>query len=187
MIDANHNSVMIDGVSLSKFETSEGHLFGGFDCMTGELILLQWEDSVMLGHWIARLGSRLCPGSPGQFGKVSTWLNAIFRDGVMKSPDFSWGLPEDTALRLSVWHILERLDSPVTYGEVARLAGNRRAVRSVATAVGMNPLQIVLPCHLVVPSGKKITGGYAAGEDRKRRLLELYVGNQLPPGQSGIT
>ena len=59
-----------------------------------------------------------------------------------------------------------------TYGEIARTAGNPRAHRAAGTALGANPLPIVVPCHRVVRAGKE-PGNYGGGPELKRWLLEL--------------
>ena len=59
-----------------------------------------------------------------------------------------------------------------TYKAVATSAGNERAVRAAGSAVGANPVPIVLPCHRVVRTGGAL-GGYGGGLDRKRYLLGL--------------
>jgi methylated-DNA-[protein]-cysteine S-methyltransferase len=60
----------------------------------------------------------------------------------------------------------------LTYGEVAKRAGNARAHRAAGTACGSNPLPIVVPCHRVIRSGGDI-GNYGGGPEMKRFLLEL--------------
>ena len=59
-----------------------------------------------------------------------------------------------------------------SYGEVAERAGNPRAFRAAGTALGRNPIPIVIPCHRVWAAGGKL-GGYTGGLERKRALLEL--------------
>ncbi|MEJ7875801.1 MAG: methylated-DNA--[protein]-cysteine S-methyltransferase [Solirubrobacterales bacterium] len=61
----------------------------------------------------------------------------------------------------------------MTYGEVARVAGNPRAHRAAGTAVGINPLPIVVPCHRVVRAGGGDPGNYGGGPELKRWLLDL--------------
>lgn len=39
----------------------------------------------------------------------------------------------------------------LSYSDFAELCENRSGVRAVAHAVGLNPLAVVIPCHLVVP------------------------------------
>jgi methylated-DNA-[protein]-cysteine S-methyltransferase len=59
-----------------------------------------------------------------------------------------------------------------TYTEIARSAGNERAVRAAGTACGANPLPIVVPCHRVLRSSGAL-GGYGGGLPMKEALLEL--------------
>ena len=59
-----------------------------------------------------------------------------------------------------------------TYGEIAAKAGNARAHRAAGTALGSNPLPIVVPCHRIVRSGGD-PGNYGGGPELKRWLLAL--------------
>ena len=59
-----------------------------------------------------------------------------------------------------------------TYGQVAELVGNPRAVRAVGTACATNPLPVVVPCHRVLRADGAV-GGYIGGSDTKRALLRL--------------
>ena len=89
-------------------------------------------------------------------------------------------LPVDLALvaapfRRTVLETLRRdvgSGQVVTYGALARRAGNPRAYRAAATACARNPVPILVPCHRVVPVGGGL-GAYGGGERRKRALLEL--------------
>ncbi|HVF06126.1 MAG TPA: methylated-DNA--[protein]-cysteine S-methyltransferase [Frankiaceae bacterium] len=58
-----------------------------------------------------------------------------------------------------------------TYTEVATAAGNAKAVRAAGSALGANPLCIVVPCHRVLRAGGGL-GGYAGGLPVKRWLLD---------------
>ena len=60
----------------------------------------------------------------------------------------------------------------VTYGALARQAGNPRAVRATGTACATNPIPIVVPCHRVLPASGRL-GAYGGGPERKRALLTL--------------
>jgi len=60
-----------------------------------------------------------------------------------------------------------------TYGWLAGQLGRRGAARAVGTALGRNPLPLIVPCHRVVcsngyPGGFSATGGTVL----KRKLLE---------------
>jgi methylated-DNA-[protein]-cysteine S-methyltransferase len=61
-----------------------------------------------------------------------------------------------------------------TYGELARQVGTPGAARAVGQAMGRNPIPIIVPCHRVLASGRKI-GGFSAfgGAVTKTRLLAL--------------
>ncbi len=62
-----------------------------------------------------------------------------------------------------------------TYGALARAVEHPGAARAVGTALGANPLCIVLPCHRVLPASGGI-GGYAGGPAAKAHLLALEAG-----------
>ncbi|MEA2002973.1 MAG: methylated-DNA--[protein]-cysteine S-methyltransferase [Actinomycetota bacterium] len=57
------------------------------------------------------------------------------------------------------------------YGWVAREMGSAGAVRAVGSALGRNPVPIVIPCHRVVRSDGAV-GNYAFGSSMKMALLE---------------
>ncbi len=57
------------------------------------------------------------------------------------------------------------------YGWIAREIGNPGAVRAVGTALGRNPVPVLIPCHRVVRTDGRI-GNYAYGTPMKRSLLE---------------
>ncbi|HWD68895.1 MAG TPA: methylated-DNA--[protein]-cysteine S-methyltransferase [Solirubrobacteraceae bacterium] len=60
----------------------------------------------------------------------------------------------------------------LTYKGVAGMAGNDRAFRAAGTALGSNPLPIVVPCHRVLHASGGL-GGYTGGLDIKRKLLAI--------------
>jgi methylated-DNA-[protein]-cysteine S-methyltransferase len=66
-----------------------------------------------------------------------------------------------------------------SYGALARDTGS--SPRAVGGAVGSNPVPIVVPCHRVVAADGSL-GGYSAGLDRKRMLLELEGHRNLRGG-----
>lgn len=58
-----------------------------------------------------------------------------------------------TDLQIRVWQELLRIPygAVISYEELAKRAGKPKAVRAVASAVGKNPLYILIPCHRVLP------------------------------------
>lgn len=59
----------------------------------------------------------------------------------------------------------------ITYGQLAAKIGAPGACRAVGSALGRNPLPVIIPCHRVVAANG--TGGYAFGREIKKRLLEF--------------
>ncbi len=78
-----------------------------------------------------------------------------------------------TPFQQSVWKALLGIPSGkvVSYADIARKVKKPKAVRAVGTALGANPVPILVPCHRVIASGGK-TGGYTGGLAIKRRLLK---------------
>lgn len=82
-------------------------------------------------------------------------------------------LPCGSAFQQRVWSALSRVPygRVVTYGALAAAIGQPTACRAVASAVGKNPLLILVPCHRVVAAAG--LGGFSAGLEAKRILLTL--------------
>lgn len=57
-----------------------------------------------------------------------------------------------------------------TYKQIAE-ALNSKAYRAVGTAIGKNPLPIIIPCHRVVKSDLKV-GEFFGGTEMKKEILE---------------
>ncbi|MGW6979830.1 methylated-DNA--[protein]-cysteine S-methyltransferase [Streptomyces sp. NPDC054932] len=59
-----------------------------------------------------------------------------------------------------------------SYAQLARALDRPGAARAVGTALGANPLCVVLPCHRIIGSTGSLSG-YAGGLEAKRHLLAL--------------
>ncbi|MDA2980831.1 MAG: methylated-DNA--[protein]-cysteine S-methyltransferase [Actinomycetota bacterium] len=83
---------------------------------------------------------------------------------------------EGTAFQQSIWKALQDIPHGQTtsYGELGNAVGKPGSARAVGGAVGANPLPIVIPCHRVLASDRRITG-YSGGEGipTKEKLLDL--------------
>lgn len=93
-----------------------------------------------------------------------------------------------TAFQRRVWEALDGIPygTTVSYGEIARRVGSSGAgVRAVGTAIGRNPLLVVRPCHRVIGADGSLRG-YAAGLERKERLLGLEGAGVLGLGGAGV-
>jgi methylated-DNA-[protein]-cysteine S-methyltransferase len=82
-------------------------------------------------------------------------------------------LSQGTPFQQSVWHSLLTIEWGHTarYSELAQTLGRAQAARAVGSAVGRNPISIIVPCHRVVGADGSLTG-YAGGLDRKQDLLQ---------------
>lgn len=89
-------------------------------------------------------------------------------------PQFNQLVVAGTEFQAKVWHALLTIPSgtQVTYSDIARLIGYPKAVRAVGTAVGANPIGILIPCHRVIAKNGKI-GGFAWGTELKEKWLAL--------------
>ena len=78
-----------------------------------------------------------------------------------------------TDFQLRVWNAL--LDIPygecVTYADLARKVGSPRAFQAVGSAVGRNPLSLIVPCHHVASASGQVH--YGGGPQRKLYLLSV--------------
>lgn len=106
------------------------------------------------------------------------WFEAYFAGG-RPDPRLIPLDPLGSAFDLSVWTKLLAIPygQTLTYGGIARrLAAERglarMSARAVGGAAGRNPIAIIIPCHRVIGAGGRLTG-YAAGLERKARLLAL--------------
>ena len=106
------------------------------------------------------------------FREVKDWFDDYF-DGCNPEIDFKLK-PQGSEFRLKVWRILSEIPygETLTYGEIASKISPTMSAQAVGGAVGHNPLAILIPCHRVLGSNGQLTG-YAAGIDRKIKLLEL--------------
>ena len=79
-----------------------------------------------------------------------------------------------TAFQRRVWDALLQIPygETSTYKDIALSVGSPRGVRAVASAIGTNPLSVIIPCHRVVGSDGSLTG-YAGGLAAKKFLLQL--------------
>ncbi len=82
--------------------------------------------------------------------------------------------PVGTDFQERVWKALRSIKygKTVSYGDIAKKIGNPKALRAVGSAIGRNPLSIIVPCHRVIGSNGKLTG-FAGGLKTKEYLLNL--------------
>ncbi|MCM0246525.1 MULTISPECIES: methylated-DNA--[protein]-cysteine S-methyltransferase [Bacteroides] len=85
-----------------------------------------------------------------------------------------------TDFQKTVWKELLNIPYGMTlsYGDLSRKLGNPKAIRAVAAANGANPISILVPCHRVIGSDRKLVG-YGGGIPAKKILLELELSDKV--------
>lgn len=81
---------------------------------------------------------------------------------------------DGTLFQQKVWEALKGIPYGETksYGEIATQIGQPGSYRAVGTAIGRNPLLIVVPCHRVIHKSGKLSG-YRGTVEMKEKLLML--------------
>ena len=155
---------------------------GRYDSPLGP-ITLAGEDGALTGLWFdgqkyfgAGLPAGTPEGEPPVFRQVRAWLDRYFRgEDPGPAPPLA---PAGTAFQRAVWEVLREIPygRTATYGQVAQAAGRglgrNTFPRAAGSAVGRNPISLLIPCHRVVGAGGSLTG-YAGGLERKEALLKL--------------
>ena len=135
-------------------------------------------------------GCRVRVGTLDGFAVAVTEAGELILRQPTRSAEFrrrlkSWGcvvvaghLPKIRAIRahgsrfqLKVWQACQRIrpGQTATYVALAKSVGCRSA-QTVGTALGANPLAVLIPCHRVVSAAG--AGGFAWGLARKARWLK---------------
>ena len=98
--------------------------------------------------------------------RLRPWVQAAL--GGQAAPLALMGAP----FQIKVWEALLRIPSGhvTSYGEIAAAIGNPKAVRAVGTAVGRNPISLLIPCHRALRKSGGL-GGYHWGLPVKRAIL----------------
>jgi methylated-DNA-[protein]-cysteine S-methyltransferase len=152
----------------------------------GPLVVVQGERGVLrivfegepLDHTLAGVAAGVGPRIVQSDRELAATRDTI--SAYLEGDDDRLELPVDLSLvhgpfRRAVLETLHRevhRGEVVTYGALARQAGNPRAVRATGTACATNPVPIVVPCHRVLPASGRL-GAYGGGPERKRALLTL--------------
>ncbi len=129
---------------------------------------------------LVRLAARISPRvlrRPDVLEAARRWLDDYLAGRTRRQAP-AWELALATPFqKLVLSALVARLGygERATYGQLAHWSGCPGAARAVGTALGSNPLCIVLPCHRVVGATGALTG-YAGGLAAKRHLLDLEAG-----------
>jgi methylated-DNA-[protein]-cysteine S-methyltransferase len=107
------------------------------------------------------------------FKETQRQLQAYFA-GELKQFDVPLDLSAGTPFQQAVWQALLKIPfgKTTSYGALSSSIAKPLAVRAVGTAIGRNPIGIIVPCHRVVGADGSLTG-YAGGLHRKEAFLTL--------------
>jgi AraC family transcriptional regulator, regulatory protein of adaptative response / methylated-DNA-[protein]-cysteine methyltransferase len=116
----------------------------------------------------------------------ANWCNAIIQEDATRTAPivdalFSLAPTKTTPLslwvrgtnfQLNVWRALLNIPQGLvaSYKEIAHSIGKPSATRAVGTAIGANPIALLIPCHRVLRQTGEL-GGYRWGENRKHAIL----------------
>ena len=129
-------------------------------------------EAEMRAELASTLHAKLMDDGHPLLGRARRQIDAYF-DG--KRHGFTLPLAlRGTPFQRKVWSVLQRIayGQTASYHGVAQQVGQPNANRAVAQACGSNPVSVVVPCHRVIATDGGL-GGFSAGLDRKRELLQL--------------
>ncbi|CAF1175439.1 unnamed protein product [Rotaria magnacalcarata] len=154
---------------LSLTYCSKGlHFIGQIKSINDESFLPDENQTVEIQSWHGKL---TMPES------CLNWLRTYFHTPkkLTKTPELCPNVAsEKGSFQESVWRALldnVHFGQTITYGQLAELAGNKKAARAAGTAMLRNPFQIIVPCHRVIRSNGDI-GNYSGGT---RNLVKLWL------------
>lgn len=153
-----------------------------YDSPLGRLTLRS-DGTSLTGLWME--GQKYFPGVQSTwqrcddmavFASVRRWLDAYFAGDASAAGTLPLA-PAGTPFQQEVWQLLLTIPygTTETYGGLAAQMAHSRGIdclsaQAVGSAVGKNPISIIIPCHRVVGSNGALTG-YAGGMARKAWLL----------------
>jgi methylated-DNA-[protein]-cysteine S-methyltransferase len=147
------------------------------------LLAILWENE-KLGR--IRLDSMLEERGNARILEAEKQLNDYFsrRRKVFDIPVETIGTP----FQQKVWEALRKIPYGTTcsYKDIALKIGHPNAVRAVGTAIGRNPISIMIPCHRVIASDGSLAG-FAGGLDRKKMLLDIESSFPIYSDKKGVS
>ena len=134
---------------------------------------------VSFGEGLAKAMRREYPRAsfaPGEApAAVSEGIEAYFAGDMSAFARIPWTLEDAAAgdgFQARVWRALAEVPAgtTITYGEMARRAGEPGAAQAAGVALNRNPVPLVLPCHRVIGAAGAMVG-FGGGLERKTWLL----------------
>ncbi len=103
---------------------------------------------------------------------IESFINHIFNiDKTKESRPFNL-LVKGTNFQINVWKALLQIPSGniASYQDIAEYIGRPKAFRAVASAIAINPVAYLIPCHRVISKSGKIHQ-YRWGSSRKKAIV----------------
>jgi methylated-DNA-[protein]-cysteine S-methyltransferase len=148
------------------------------DTPIGPFTVVADDDAVLASGWTAAVERLLCLVPPLPAPEPRADLGAItkavlaYHDGDLAAIDGFAVRQSSGAFLTAAWAALRAVPAgePVTYTELADLAGRPAAVRAAAQACARNAAALFIPCHRVIRTDGTL-GGFRWGLPVKRWLL----------------
>ena len=146
-------------------------------------ITIAIEDDTIIGLWFdgqkydrANIQGEFSTSISLMARKTIEWLDEYFSG---KNPEMTLKIsPRGTVFQQAVWECLLAIPygQTRTYSDIKELVCTKLGKASmsnqaIGTAVGHNPISIIIPCHRVIGKDGSLHG-YAGGIERKQWLLQ---------------
>lgn len=172
-------------IVIAQKESSNKMIFTStYPSLIGNLTIAVQNDK-LIGIWIENqkyekqnIKEEMITAENNQtINKTKDWLDQYFakKRPNIKELDLK---PIGSTFRRAVWDILTEIPygTVTTYKDVTikvakKLKVDKMSAQAVGAAIAHNPISIIIPCHRVIGTNKKLTG-YAGGLDKKLFLLE---------------
>ncbi len=106
--------------------------------------------------------------------KVNEQINNFLKGKISIQKNIKIKFLEGTTLQKKVWTEIIKIPygHTISYTDLAIKIKSPDTVRAIASAVGKNPVGLLVPCHRVVRKNGDL-GGYMWGEKFKRKILDI--------------
>jgi O-6-methylguanine DNA methyltransferase len=154
----------------ARFDAPIGPLVVAWNGLGVSAVEAAPDDATFEAHHLARTGRRALPAGdlPADLGRA-----IARRLGGDRRVRIDLDLRGHTEFERDVWQ--KALEIPRgevrPYGWIAAEIGRPKAVRAVGTALGHNPVPLIVPCHRVVRTDGSIGQYSLGGPENKRTIL----------------
>ena len=139
-------------------------------------ITIAIEDDTLIGLWFdgqkydrANIQGEFFTSISTMARKTIEWLDEYFSG---KNPEMTLKIsPRGTVFQQAVWECLLGIPYGIKELVCNKLGKASMSNQAVGTAVGHNPISIIIPCHRVIGKDGSLHG-YAGGLEKKSWLLQ---------------